>query len=263
MIFDGLIDSHCHLDAAEFAMDREPVLLRARACGVLGQIVPAVRRAGWAFLAALVEEHPDLHPAYGLHPCYIAEHREEDLQALAGWLREHPAVAVGECGLDGFEPELDLAAQQRFFRGQLEIADALGLPVIVHARRAVEQVWLILRDFPRVRGVVHSFSGSLEQAERFWQRGFYTGFGGPLTYPNARRVRALVAACPAELILLETDAPDQPPASRRGQRNEPAALPEILLEAARIRGESPEELAMRSAMNARRLFGLPEASSLA
>lgn len=111
--------------------------------------------------------------------------------------------------------------------------------------------------------MVHSFSGSLEQAERFWQRGFYTGFGGPLTYPNARRVRALVAACPAELILLETDAPDQPPASRRGERNEPAALPEILLEAARIRGESPEELAMRSTMNARRLFGLPEPSSLA
>lgn len=258
-----LIDSHCHIDAAEFAGDRAAVIARARAVGVSAQVVPAVSRAGWPALAELVARYPDLWPAYGLHPCYLAEHKEEDLQALRGWLRTHPAVAVGECGLDRFEPGLDFATQLRFFRAQLEIASEFALPVIVHARRAVEEVELILRDFPQLKGVVHSFSGSLAQAERLWRRGFYTSFGGPLTYPRARRIRALVAACPAELLLLETDAPDQPPISRRGQRNEPQALTEILEEAARIRGESVEHLAALTAANARRLFRIPAPSRLA
>lgn len=249
-----LVDSHCHLDAAEFDADREQALARARACGVVAQIVPAVSRAGWAQLAALARRHPDLHPAYGLHPCYLDQHRTEDVEALREWLAAHPAVAVGECGLDGYQPGLDFGRQREFLRAQLAIARALDLPVILHARRAVEETLLILREFPGLRGVVHSFSGSLEQAHRLWRMGFATGFGGPLTYPTARRVRALVAACPSELLLLETDAPDQPPLSRRGQRNEPAALPEILQQAALVRGEEPEALAAITAANAARLF---------
>lgn len=259
----GLVDTHCHIDAPEFEDDREAVIARARAAGVCAQIVPAVSRAGWAALAALTEKHPDLYPAYGLHPCYLAEHREEDLQALEAWLAEHQAVAVGECGLDRHEDDLDGPAQLRFFRSQLRIAADLDLPVIVHARRAVEEVELLLREFPRLSGVIHSFSGSFQQADRLWQRGFYTSFGGPLTYANARRVRALVAACPEELLLLETDAPDQSPISRRGARNEPAALVEILLEAARLRGTDPEALAASTTANARRLFRLPAPGPLA
>ncbi|MDW8479596.1 MAG: TatD family hydrolase [Xanthomonadales bacterium] len=258
----ALVDSHCHLDAPEFDADREAVLARARAAGVAAQIVPAVARAGWPKLAALAEDAPDLHPAYGLHPCYLAEHRPEHLDRLAEWLATHRAVAVGECGLDFFLPGLDRNAQEAILLGQLRLARELDLPVILHARRAVDAVIAAIRRVGGLRGVVHSFSGSLEQARQLWRLGFLTGFGGPLTYPTARRVRALVAATPAEFLLLETDAPDQPPAARRGERNEPAALATILEEAARLRGETPEALAALTAANAGRLFGIAVPSPL-
>lgn len=252
-----LIDSHSHIDVAEFADDRDAAIARARAAGVDRQIVPAVAFASWPRLRAVCATYPGLYPAYGLHPVYLDAHRPEHLRALGDWIeREHP-VAVGECGLDYFMPELDPSVQLHYFDAQLRIARDFDLPVIVHARRAVDAVIACIRRVGGVRGVVHSFSGSPEQARQLWHLGFCLGFGGPITYPCASRLRALVARMPIEQLLLETDAPDQPNCGRQGQRNEPALLPEVLHVAAQLRGIEAAELAAATCANAERLFRLP------
>lgn len=251
------IDSHSHLDAPEFHADRAAVLARARAAGVTRQVVPAVDAAGWPALRELAAAEPGVHPAYGLHPVYLARHRTEDLAALPDWIEAERPCAVGECGLDHFVPGLDPEAQARIFARQLEIARDAGLPVIVHARRAVDAVIAAVRRVGGLRGVVHSYGGSEEQARQLWQLGFHLGIGGPATHERATRLRALVARMPLDFLLLETDAPDQPPAGHRGERNEPALLPGIAAVVAALRGIEVEALAAATARNTRRLFGLP------
>lgn len=251
-----LADSHVHLDDASFDADRLAVIARARAAGVTAQIVPAVTAASWTPIEALCASHADVHPAYGLHPMFLAQHHPSQLDALRRWLGEHRAVAVGEIGLDYFVDGLDRQLQQDYFLGQLQLARELELPVIVHARRALEDVTLQLRKIGGLRGVVHSFSGSEEQARQLWKLGFHLGIGGPVTYPRAQRLRRLVASMPIEHLLLETDAPDQPDANHRGMRNEPARLPEILHCIAELRGVSPEAIASITTANTKQLFGL-------
>ena len=201
--------------------------------------------------------HEGLHPAWGLHPMFLAEHRPGHLDALRDWLERERPVAVGECGLDFFVEGLDPAAQRMYFERQLELAREFDLPVIVHARRAVDEVTATIRRIGGLRGVVHSFSGSEEQARQLWKLGFLIGLGGPITYERARRLRALVATMPLEFLLLETDAPDQPLATHRGERNEPAWLGEVLATAAILRDEDPQAIARATTHNARNLFGLP------
>ena len=251
-----LVDSHCHLDAAEFDADRDVVIARARAAGVERQVVPAVDAAGWPKLRAVCAAHAGLHPAYGLHPMYLASHRDEHLADLRDWLARERPVAVGECGLDHFVEGLDPVRQQAIFDAQLRLAREFDLPVIVHARRAVDAVIKAIRDSGAPRGVVHSFSGSEEQARQLWQLGFLVGLGGPVTYERANRLRRLAATMPIEFLLLETDAPDQPDAGIRGQRNEPARLASVLDTIAALRGEDPASVAEATRRNAERLFGL-------
>ncbi|PZQ18668.1 MAG: DNAase [Rhodanobacter denitrificans] len=251
-----LIDSHSHFDAAEFDADRDAALARAQAAGVGEQIVPAITAAGWPGLRRLCTDTPGLHAAYGLHPMFLAEHRREHLDQLAEWIdREHP-VAIGECGLDFFVEGLDRDAQHRFFDAQLALAREHDLPVIVHARRAVDAVIAALRRVGPLRGVVHSFAGSEEQAAQLFKLGFLLGIGGPVTYPRAARLRRIVATMPVEQLLLETDAPDQPGIGHRGQRNEPAHLVEVLDVVAALRGVPADEIAQATSANAAALFGL-------
>jgi len=252
-----LLDSHSHFDAAEFDADRAQAHVRARAAGVARQVVPAVDAAGWPKLKMVCTQFPDLFPAYGLHPMYLESHRPEHLSELRDWIeREHP-VAVGECGLDYFVEGLDAEAQDFYFEGQLELAREFGLPVVVHARRAVDAAIAAIRKVGGLRGVVHSFSGSAEQAAQLHRLGFMLGIGGPVTHERAKRLRGIVATMPLEQLLLETDAPDQPGATHRGERNEPAYLPEVLDAIAGLRGMDREELAAATTANAERLFALP------
>ncbi|QNP40952.1 TatD family hydrolase [Lysobacter solisilvae (ex Woo and Kim 2020)] len=254
----ALVDSHCHLDAAEFDGDRPAVIARARANGVTRQIVPAVDAAGWPKLRDICAADAGLFAAYGLHPMYLQSHRDEHLVQLRDWIeREHP-VAVGECGLDYFVEGLDHELQSRYFTGQLELAREFDLPVIVHARRAVDAVIAAIRRVGRLRGVVHSFSGSPEQARQLWELGFMVGLGGPVTYDRANRLRQLAATIPIEHLLLETDAPDQPDAGIRGERNEPARLPEVLRVIAQLRGMEATDVAAATSANAERLFRLDQ-----
>ena len=252
-----LIDSHSHFDAAEFDADRAEAHARARAAGVAGQVVPAVDAAGWPKLRQVCRDLAGLYPAYGLHPMYLQAHRPQHLADLRTWIERERPVAIGECGLDCFVEGLDADSQQRYFDGQLALAREFELPVIVHARRAVDAVIAAIRRVGGLTGVVHSFSGSPEQAAQLHTLGFLLGIGGPVTYERANRLRKTVATMPLEQLLLETDSPDQPGAAHRGERNEPAYLGEVLEVVAGLRGMAPDTLANATSANAQRLFGLP------
>ena len=252
-----LVDSHCHLDASEFDADRDAVIRRARAAGVVQQVVPAVDADHWPQLRDICRTDSGLFPAYGLHPMFLDAHKPEHLPQLGEWIARERPLAVGECGLDFFVEGLDADAQQLYFDGQLALAHDFDLPVIVHARRAVDAVIASFKRVGKLRGVVHSFSGSPEQARQLWQLGFLIGIGGPATYTRANRLRGLVARMPLEHLLLETDAPDQPDAEIRGQRNEPARLVYVCQTIADLRGVEAEAIATATTANARRLFNLP------
>lgn len=253
----ALVDSHSHLDADAFDVDRAAVIERARRAGVTRQILPAVAASNWNALRDLCAAQAGLFPAYGLHPMYLAEHRVDHLDRLDELIRSERPCAVGECGLDFHVEGLDRDAQLRFFNRQLELAREHDLPVIVHARRAFDEVAACFRKLGPLRGVVHSFSGSEQQAEAFWKLGFSLGISGPVTYPRAQRLRGIVARMPLEYLLLETDSPDQPLHGHQGQRNEPALLVEVLRAVAGLRGESEDQIASITSDNARRLFRLP------
>lgn len=251
-----LVDSHSHFDAAEFDEDRLAALERARDAGVRRQVLPAVAAASWPKLRAICLEQEGLFPAYGLHPMYLPDHRQQHLDELRGWIERERPVAIGECGLDFYVEGLDADAQHRYFDGQLALAREFDLPVIVHARRAVDAVIAGIKRIGQLRGVVHSFPGSEEQARQLWRLDFMLGLGGPVTYERANRLRRLVATMPIEYLLLETDSPDQPDAGHRGLRNEPSRLPIVVQTIAGLRGESEADVAAATTANAERLFGL-------
>jgi TatD DNase family protein len=253
-----LIDSHSHIDTDAFDADRSDVVARARAAGVTRQMVPAIARDGWEQLAHVCATHAGLYPAYGLHPMFLDRHDPRHLDDLIEIIAREQPLAIGECGLDFHVEGLDRDTQYDYFTRQLEIARDHDLPVIVHARRAFDEVTACFRRIGKLRGVVHSFSGSAQQASALWNLGFSLGIGGPVTYPRARRLRDIVAHMPLEFLLLETDSPDQPLHGHQGQRNEPARLTGVLKVVAELRNQSESDIAEATCENARRLFNLPQ-----
>ncbi|MGB8636249.1 MAG: TatD family hydrolase [Rhodanobacteraceae bacterium] len=251
-----LIDSHCHIDLPAFDQDRADVLERAREKGVVSMVVAGVSAARWESLCRVTAEHPGLYPAYGLHPMFMREHKLGDVGRLDDFLNKHQSVAVGECGLDFHHGRDDADSQKQLLHAQLEIARKRDLPVILHARKALQEVTQLLKNVGGLRGVVHSFSGSPEQARQLWELGFHLGIGGVATYPRARRLRRIVADMPVEWLLLETDSPDQPLCGHQGQRNEPARVADVLACVAELRQQDPQDLAEQVTANTRRLFGI-------
>ena len=255
-----LIDTHTHLDFPEFDADRDAVLARSRALGVQRMVVLGVHQPNWQRLWQLVNEQDGLFAAFGLHPVYLAEHRPEHLAELRQWLARlagHPRLcALGEFGLDYFVESLDRDAQQELFEAQLRLAAEFELPVLLHVRRAHAATIATLKRFrlPRA-GIVHAFAGSAEEAREYLKLGFRLGLGGAATWPQARRLRKVVAGLPLDAVVLETDAPDMAPAMHPNQRNSPEYLAEICAELAALRGMTAEELAAASSRNADDLFG--------
>jgi TatD DNase family protein len=254
----ALIDTHCHLDVEEFDPDRDQVLAAARAAGLVGIVVPGIHAAGWPRLLRLCAAAPDLHPALGLHPVYLAQHRPEHVADLERALAEVRPLALGEIGLDFHETGLDPARQQSLFEVQLTLARDAGLPVLLHVRKAHDQVLAALKR-ARVRGgITHAFNGSLQQAQRYLDLGFRLGFGGMLTFERSLKLRPLARALPIEAIVLETDAPDLTVAAHRGGRNSPAYLPDVLAALAQVRDADPADLAAQTTRNAREVLGLAQ-----
>ena len=256
MIF---IDTHCHLDAAEFGGSQAALVEAALAAGVSRIVVPSVASANFEAVRELYEHFPACAPAYGIHPMYTGAAAPEDLDVLRGYLLEHRPVAIGEIGLDFFIEHYDRARQEYFFAAQLKLAREFDLPVLLHIRRAQDTVLKHLRQFygsggPSTSlrtGIVHAFSGSRQQAEEFIRLGFKLGFGGAMTHPRATRLRELAATLPLGSIVLETDAPDIPPDFlERGEPNKPEYLPRIAQTLAELRGVTLEEIVAATTANA-------------
>ena len=246
-----MIDTHCHLDAAEFDADREAVHAAARAAGVETIVVPAVEVSAFARTRETVLRYPGCVAAYGIHPLYVMQAADNDLAALRQWLLAERPVAVGEIGLDLYVTDIDPARQEHFFVEQLRLARDFDLPVLLHVRRAVDAVLKQLRRFKVRGGIAHAFNGSRQQADEFIKLGFALGFGGAMTYAGSTRIRELARHLPLEAIVLETDAPDIPPAWLNGSRNTPAELPRIAAVLAELRELPVAELVQRTAANAR------------
>lgn len=234
------------------------MLDRAKQAGVESIIVSATTAKRWPILKKVVENQTSCYPAFGLHPMFMNEHRMSHLDDLKYWLEQENPVAVGEIGLDFFIPEADKDRQLKYFIRQLELASEFNLPVIIHARKSLDLVLKHIRKTPGLRGSIHCFSGSEQQAMQLIERGFYLGFGGPITYTRATRLRKLVATLPLESILLETDSPDQPDAAHHGERNEPAYLPLVAKTVAELRGIEISEVAEMTSKNAQTLFRLDQ-----
>lgn len=257
------IDTHCHLDAAEFAGDADAVRARAAAAGVAHCVLPAVAAGNFETVRELAHRHGDSY-ALGIHPLYTGEANDEDLvaldNALTAWRGDPRLVAVGEIGLDYFVPGLDPQRQEYFYREQVELARRHGLPVVLHVRRSADRLLKPLRR-AGVAGIAHAFNGSARQADEFVALGFRLGFGGTVTFERALQIRRLARELPLSALVLETDAPDIPPhwlyrtAQERAAgavqgRNEPAQLPAIGAVLAHLRGMAPRELAEATCRNA-------------
>jgi len=261
------IDTHCHLDAAEFDDDRDAVRQRARDAGVALCVIPAVERGNWAKVREVAHRYGDVY-ALGIHPLYVPQAQDDDLQALDELLslsKDDPRlVAVGEIGLDYFVPALCEPAQRekqwRFYTAQLLLARKHSLPVILHVRRSADMLLKGLRQTKVQGGIAHAFNGSLQQAQAFIDLGFVLGFGGAMTFERATQLRHLAATLPLSSIVLETDAPDIPPqwiyrtAEERAQgqaqgRNEPSELPSIAGKMGQIRSISQIQIAIEILSN--------------
>lgn len=248
-----LLDSHCHLDTPQF-INPEIVLQQASEAGVKGIVVPAYQAQRWqALLDMCIDfDQPKLRlwPALGVHPLFLASYQPEQLNHLLQQLeRSDRIIAVGEIGLDRYEPLLRepemWQRQVNLFEAQLVLAKQFNLPVILHARRCHSD---IVRCIKRVGltsgGIVHAFSGSLEEANNYIKLGFKLGFGGALTYDSARRIRAVATQLPLSSLVIETDAPDMLPSQcRHMSHNHPANLPLVLDTLATLRQTSAAELA--------------------
>ena len=258
------IDTHCHLDAAEFAHDVDAVRTEARARGVRHLVIPAVELAHCGAVQALAQRHSDSY-ALGIHPLYTGRAGDGDVAALGQVLETHihdpHLVAIGEIGLDFFVKVLDAARQEQFYRAQLQLARRFDLPVILHVRRSADRLLKGLREVPVQGGIAHAFNGSLQQAKAFIALGFKLGFGGALTYERALQLRRLAVELPPEALVLETDAPDMPPhwiyrtafdrsAGAPQGRNSPAELPRIAQVLADLRAMPLAVLAQQTAANA-------------
>ena len=255
-----LIDTHTHLDFPDFDADRTEVLARSRARGVREIVLLGVYQANWQRLWDLALGDEGLYAALGMHPVYLAQHTGEHLHELHEWLQRlagHPKLcAVGEIGLDYFLPELAQDQQQKLFEAQLKLAAEFELPVLLHVRRAhAATIAILKRHKLRRGGIVHAFAGSLEEAREYLKLGFKLGLGGAPTWPQAHRLRKVVAQLPLEAIVLETDAPDMAPAMHPHRRNSPEYLADICTELAALKNISQEQLARASTRNTQELFG--------
>ncbi len=249
-----LTDTHCHLDDDRFDDCREQVVARAALAGVARMVVPATTANRWEKVKQVCADHDGLYPAYGLHPMLVEQHQVAHLRELDEWLEREQPIAVGECGIDFFHSKVDEKWQRQLFLEQLQLANSHHLPLIVHVRKAMDEVISLLRKHARYGGVVHSFSGSWQQALQLHDLGFKLGIAATVGFERARKLRAVVAAMPDDALLLESDAPDQPGAAHRGQLNQPAYIVEQLQTIAELRQCTVEDLAATLNQNASQLF---------
>ncbi len=251
-----IIETHAHICDSAYDSDRSEMLERAESAGVKKFINIGADPAEAAKVAAF--DRPGVYKAAGLHPHYAEDYSDEYFEEFKGFYREGKNMAaVGEIGLDYFKSPTPKEKQEKYFRKFLSAADELNMPVIIHSRGAHEDTYAILKECgPERRGVIHCFTGSYEEAKKFYDSGYLLGIGGVLTFPNAGPLAETVEKMPLRSMVLETDAPWLAPQDVRGKRNEPACLAFIAEKLAAIKGVGAKEVEEKTSGNASRLFAV-------
>ena len=246
----NIVDTHCHLDVIDFDEDRSQILQRCRHGGINKIVIPAIQSKTWPNILELCNVEIGLYPAFGLHPVFLKQHQPNDIHKLENLLDSVRPIAVGEIGIDFYVKELDKQQQIALFEAQLFIAKKHELPIILHVRKAHDQVLQLLKKIKVKGGFCHAFNGSMQQAEKYIELGFKLGFGGTLTYENSTKIHQLAKSLPLESIVLETDAPDMVVESHRGERNSPEYIVDALFALATIKNESVDFIAKQTTQNA-------------
>jgi TatD DNase family protein len=264
-----LFDTHCHLDASEFDLDRAQVIAKAQMLGTSGILIPAVQACDFEKVRDLAHGFEQGAYAVGIHPMFVRDAQEEDLTVLARFLRAHHddprLVAVGEIGLDFFVSDIshgiERDRQVRFYQAQLDLAQSAGLPVLLHVRRSQDELLKWLRRRPKIGGIAHAFNGSFQQANQFIELGFALGVGGAFTYTRAKQIRRLVTEIALSQLVLETDAPDMAPAWLASRsRNTPSEVRGVAQALADLRGVDMATVTRETALAAFRV--IPKLKSL-
>ena len=254
----NIFETHAHYDDKQFP-DREQVIEACHAAGIQYIVNCASDIASCKQTLALAEKLPYVYAAVGVHPHSASEMDEDNLDRLFGYLTSSDkVVAVGEIGLDYHYDFSPRDVQQEWFIEQIELAKEFEKPIIVHTREALEDTYNILKDYSYglVGGIIHSYNGSVEMAERFVDMGFHIGIGGMVTFPKVRKVLETVRVLPLDRLVVETDSPYLAPVPNRGKRNDSRNLTYIVEKIAEVRGMEPEEVAEATLRNACRLFGI-------
>ena len=256
-----LIDSHCHFDFEAFDNDRLDQWSQAKEKGLAGLVIPGVNETQWRSASLICQQFDHTVMAAGLHPWWVEQGHSQPraiatlMQRIAKQQDLSHCVAIGECGLDA-HIDIPMDWQHTVFEAQLQLACELQRPLIIHIRKAHQTLIALLKHYaPSQGGVIHGFTGSKELAEQYWQRGFYLGIGGSITYPRANKTRSAIAAMPLEALLLETDAPDMPLHGQQGQRNSPVYLRDIAHCLAELKQLPVESIAQHTTANSQQLFG--------
>lgn len=252
-----LIDSHCHLNYEGLADRQNEVLQTARDRGVAGFLNISTRQREWNDVVAVAEREPDVWASIGIHPHEADAHPDLGAAALVEAADHSRVIAIGECGLDYYYDKSDRAAQRERFQAHIEAARETGMPLVIHTREAEEDTAEILTAAVRERGVtgvLHCFTGSAELARKGLDLGFYISLSGIVTFKNAADLQETAKWLPADQMLVETDSPFLAPVPHRGQKCEPAFVADTAAFVADLRGESIEELAIRTTANFFRLF---------
>lgn len=249
-------DTHAHYDSGKFNTDRDEVLRAMHESGVALVVDPGDCAVTSARAVAIAQEYDFVYAAVGWHPEEAAGWTDDSLAQIRALASQPKVCAIGEIGLDYYWDTSTKATQETMLRAQLELALELDLPVIIHDRVAHGDSLRIVCDYPALRGVFHCFSGSVEMARELLRRGWYLGFDGPITYKNAVKALDVIAACPADRMLLETDSPYLAPVPNRGKRNDSRNLPYIAARIAEIKGMTTEQVAEVTLQNGKQLFGI-------
>lgn len=251
-----LIDVHCHLDFEAFDIDREQVVQRANDQNISDIIIPGTEKLYWNRIKELCATNKHLHACYGIHPYWVGRHDQQAIKELDSYIENNRPVALGECGLDFRPQQADKQTQLYFFEAQLTIAQDSNLPVVIHSVKATDTVIQTIKKFKGLSGMVHSFSGSAEQAKQLIDLNFFISISGSVTHDNAKKIKHTAREIPLASLLLETDAPDQADKNNIERRNEPAYLINTLNAVAELREISAEAVAEQTTKNAKALFDL-------
>ena len=251
-----MIDAHIHLDDERFDDNRGELIAQAQKAGITQFIVPAVMYSGFEKLQKLSKQYDCIKPSYGLHPYYIEQHSQQDLEELDSWLANNPSYAIGECGLDFFLKDLDRDLQHKYFESQIALAKKHQLPLILHARGAVDAVFNALKQADYYNAMIHSYNGSIQQSKLLLDKGIKFSFGGAICHPKAHKLHTLVQYIPLDAIMFETDAPDQNLYPNFKEINVPMNLIKIVQRYSTLSGQSLASIKSISLKSTKQFFKL-------